>query len=220
MTAGKQPATQSTSSNRKNIHKSKLLIVEGKEDRLVFKELCDHWGLEDIQIVEMEGIENLRARLEVLVRDPGFRSLRTLGITRDADKNAQNAFQSVRNVLTDFPQFRTKLPSRAGVRNRGHPATAVFIVPDNESPGNLETMLNRTKSGDSISICIEEYFNCLSQQTGFSLSGSRLDKARAHARVAASSNPARSVGHSVRASGVWDLDHESLTPFRTFLSKL
>ena len=45
----------------------------------MFRELSEHWGLEDIQIMEMEGITNLRARLRVLVRDSGFRDLQTLG---------------------------------------------------------------------------------------------------------------------------------------------
>ena len=218
MAAGKVPP--STSSHRQSIHKPKLLLVEGREDLAVFENLCDHWGFKDIQLMEMEGVENLRARLDVLVRDPGFRDLRTLGIARDADANAQDAFRSVRNALARCPPLKAGLPSRPGARGAGNPATVVFIVPDNADPGNLETMLNRTKADDSIDICIDEFFDCLRRQAGFDLLGGRLDKARAHARIAASSNPARSVGHSVRATGVWDLDHESLAPVKAFLSVL
>lgn len=220
MVAGKRPPAQSTSSRQESIRKPKLLLVEGKEDRVVFRELCDHWGFEDIQIMEMEGISNLHARLNVLVRDSGFQDLQALGIARDADDDAQKAFQSVRTALSNCPPLRTVLPSKAGVRGAGRPATAVFIVPDNTNPGNLETMLNTTKAGDPVDTCIDEFFDCLSQQAGINTTGGRLDKARAHARIAASSNPARSVGHSVRASGVWDLDHESLVPAKTFLSGL
>lgn len=170
--------------------------------------------------MEMEGVRNLRARLNVLVRDPGFRDLRTLGIARDADDDARNAFRSVRTALAGCPPLKAGLPSQPGERGAGNPATAVFIVPDNADPGNLETILNRTMADDSIDSCIDELIDCLRQQAGFDLSGGRLDKARAHARIAASSNPARSVGHSVRATGVWDLDHESLEPVKAFLSGL
>lgn len=66
---------------QESIREPNLLLVEGKEDRLVFNELRNHWGLADIQIIEMEGIRNLNRRLNVLVRDPGFGNLRTLGVT-------------------------------------------------------------------------------------------------------------------------------------------
>lgn len=220
MAADTEPSALSTSLHQQSIHKPKLLLVEGREDLAVFRELRDHSGIEDVQIMEMEGINNLRARLDVLVRDHGFRDLQVLAIARDADDNAQSAFQSVRSALAGCPPLSTGLPSRAGARGAGKPVTSVFIVPDNVSRGNLETMLNGTRAGDTIDRCIDEYFDCLGEQAGFDLSGGRLDKARAHARIAASSNPARSVGHSVRASGVWDLEHESLEPIRTFLSEL
>lgn len=224
MTARRMRTAEGSSLEQESIHRPKLLLVEGREDLAVFQGLCDglcdHWGLEDIQIMEMAGIKNLRARLDVLVRDPGFRTLRTLAIARDADDDAQGAFQSVRDALSKFPPLKTALPSKAGASVGDRPAAAVFIVPDNTSTGNLETMLNGTKAGDPIDACVAEYFACLERDAGFKLSGGRLDKARAHARIAASSNPARSVGHSVRASGVWDLDHESLAPVKAFLSAL
>ena len=220
MTAARRSPVHSASSSQERISKPKLLLVEGREDLIVFRELCEYWGFEDIQIIKMEGITNLRARLKVLVRDSGFQDLRTLGIARDADDDARRAFQSVRDALADIPSFGTALPTRAGVRSGSSPTTAVFIAPDNEDPGNLETMLNRTRAGDMIDGCIDEYFECLSKRAGFDRLGSRRDKARAHARIATSSNPARSVGHSVRASGLWDLDHESLEPVKAFLSSL
>jgi len=148
MAPDRQPATQSRSLEQQSIHKPKLLLVEGREDLAVFQGLCGHWGLEDIQIMDMEGIKNLRARLDVLVRDPGFQTLRTLAIARDADDDAQRAFQSVRDALSKCPPLKTALPSKAGASVGDRPATAVFIVPDNTSPGNLETMLNGTKAGD------------------------------------------------------------------------
>ncbi|MCY4279490.1 MAG: hypothetical protein OXC59_02100 [Acidimicrobiaceae bacterium] len=220
MTANCNPIEQSSRSENKSIHKLKLLLVEGREDSAVFKELCHHWGIVDIQIMEMKGIDNLHARLEVLVRDPGFRALRSLAIARDADTDAQRAFQSVRDALSKCQPFKTRLPSKAGERSRNYPATSVFIVPDNLSSGNLETMLNRTKEGDATDACIDAFFDCLGREADFQLSGGRLDKARAYARIAASSNPARSVGHSVQASGIWNLNHESLVPVQKFLSGL
>jgi len=220
MTTGEISADQNSHSGPERIHKPKLLLVEGREDQKVFKELCAHWSIEGIQIVQMEGIKNLKARLEVLVRDPSFRNLRTLAIARDADNNAQNAFQSVRDALSKCPPLQKSLPSKSGVRGEGRPAITVFVAPDNTSPGNLETMLNKTKAGDSIAACIDEFFGCLGRETDVKLSGRHQDKARAYARIAASSNPARSIGHSVQASGVWDLNHESLAPVKAFLSEL
>ncbi len=220
MTQGGMSVDQNSPSGPERIRKTKLLLVEGKEDLRVFKELCAYWGLQDIQIMQMEGITNLHSRLKVVVRDPGFRNLRTLAIARDADSNAQRAFQSVLNALSKCPPLRTNLPSKAGVHGGNRPATTVFIAPDNESPGNLETMLNRTKAGDPIDACIEEFFACLGREAEFNLTGRHRDKARAYARIAASSNPARSVGHSVRSHEVWNLNHESLSPVKAFLSGL
>ena len=220
MEAVPEPPARPSQGYQESIRESRLLLVEGREDVRVFEELSTHWGFSGIQIIDMEGITNLRRQLSVLVRDPGFQNLRTLGIARDADNDSQNAFASVRDALAAVPSLRVGLPTRPGVRGTGRPATVVLIVPDNASPGNLESMLNRTKSGDAIEGCIDGYFACLSELAGVKPAGARLDKARAYARIAASSNPARSVGHSVRATGVWDLDHESLNPVKEFLAQL
>ena len=92
MVSAQQSTSQHSSGYNRRIHKPKLLLVEGKEDLTVFGELRDHWGLANIQIMEMGGITQLRARLGVLVRDPGFPNLQALGIARDADHNVQSAF--------------------------------------------------------------------------------------------------------------------------------
>lgn len=205
------------------IDKPRLLLVEGKNDKAAFEAFIDHWGFEGIQIVEMEGIDKLYNQLELLVSTPGFKNLQTLGIVCDADNNAQDRFQSVRNTLDRLAhrkQINVRPPAKAGTRGKGCPPVAVFIAPDNTDPGNLETMLNRTKEGDKIDECIDSYFDCLEQRTETSVKGALRDKARAQARIAVSSKPDRPVGRSVQASGVWDLAHHSLGPVKNFLSLL
>jgi hypothetical protein len=68
------------------IQKSKLLIVEGRDEEMLFKAaLADYLGLNDIQILPIGGKTLLTPNLAGLVNDPRFSSVQSLAVLRDAD---------------------------------------------------------------------------------------------------------------------------------------
>ena len=129
----------------------KRLLVEGDEDRRVIPEVMDKfvaWGETKAQaVVEIEssgGIERLLepGAIEAEINLPG---LQALGIIIDADDQRAGRWASVvrrcREGLPDFPEV---LPdggliyqATTGLR------VGVWIMPDNQSSGMLETFLGQ-----------------------------------------------------------------------------
>ncbi len=83
--------------------KTRLLLVEGKEDKQFFIKLgaqltsTDDWPL---HIAQYEGKSKLADFLIASTRLPHFSQLASVGIVRDADFNT-NAFQSVQSALEE-----------------------------------------------------------------------------------------------------------------------
>ena len=72
------------------------LLVEGKDQRNFFGALVEHLKIEDVQIQDFGGVDDLRRFLGVMVKQSGFHgTVRMLGIVRDAETSARGAFQSV-----------------------------------------------------------------------------------------------------------------------------
>ena len=162
------------------------------------------------------------AYLSGLVRQTGFVNVESLGIIRDANSSADSAFQSVQGCLrnSDLPVP----PSLANRRATGtNPADArkpltvsVFILPDNKSQGELETLLYRTLSRDIVK-CIDDFVECAKAATG--VSPSKPDKARVAAYVAVQKREPHSLAVSAR-QGVWDFNHDELSSVGEFLQEL
>ncbi len=190
------------------------LLVEGKDEVNFFEALLGHLGVDTVWIQSFDGAPKLSQFLDGVVREPGFKAVRRIGIVRDADKSAQSAFDSVLSSLrqADLPQ-----PAQLGARSGGHPDVSVFIMPDNSRPGMLETILHDTFRGTPIDGCIDIYFECVSGLPGSDLR--RRDKARVHAWLATRPDPHVSAGIAAK-KGYWDMDHPALGGIREFLLAL
>ena len=70
------------------IHKTKILVVEGKDEDKFFSALLNHMGIRGCQIIEIGGKGEFRNTLPALVKRSGFSSVSFLAIIRDADTNA------------------------------------------------------------------------------------------------------------------------------------
>ncbi len=122
-----------------------LLLVEGKDDVHVFSHLLKHYQIpERFQIKDKEGIRNLLDTLSVEFKDS---DVERLGIVVDADLDIQARWQALRNILNksggvDVPTapdpdgaiFSVERPDRSLV-------VGIWIMPDNELPGMLESFV-------------------------------------------------------------------------------
>ena len=90
--------------SRLKITADRLLLVEGQDEVNLFRALLKHClgdpAKPDIQIIEAGGRDKFRGRIATIRADAASRPpLRALGVIRDADDNAGNAFRSVCGAL-------------------------------------------------------------------------------------------------------------------------
>ncbi len=197
------------------IVKTTQLLVEGNDFRNFFEAFAKHLGLSDsLQIQNFGGVDELRSFLKAFVKIPDFGTVENIGIVRDAEKDEEAAFRSVRSSLANAA---LRMPTEAGTPSARGPNVRVLILPGGGEAGMLETLLCRTFVNEKVNRCIDEFFECVNALRDGSLS--RPDKARAHAYLATTQNPHHSVGVAAKA-GVWDLKHAAFADIRTFLASL
>ena len=205
------------------LNTEKLLLVEGSTDEKFFNSFNENLTIADVVVESYEGKSNLNTKyLEALIGRTGFNAVESLGIIRDADNFAENAFRSVQTSIADSGlPVPPSLTNRRAVANEGdawRPLTiSVFILPDNENPGELETLLCRTLDSD-IAKCIDNFMKC-AEETATGESPSKPDKARVAAYIAVQKKAPHSPAVSAR-QGVWDFDHNVLSSVRRFLREL
>ena len=202
-------------SAKRQIEQTRLLIVEGRDEEFLFAAMLEqHLARQDIQVMGIGGKTRLADNLRALVKAPGFSSVEAIAIVRDADKTpgdssvpaARSAWDSVIAALNgvDLP-----VPSTHGAFSPGTPRTAVFILPDGEHDGMLETLCLRAVADSRDAWpCVERYFRCLEEK---GIRQKNPDKARAHAYLASCEEPDRRVGEAGQA-GYWPWDAAAFAP--------
>lgn len=199
----------------KTITHPKQLLVEGRDGATFFAAWLKQLGLSEIQIQNFGGITELRAFLKALRNEPGFEEqVASLGIIRDAEANPQGAFQSVRDALRTSGLPASEKPETV---ENGQPQTIILILPNATTPGMLETLCLESVASEPAIQCVDQYFDCLSQQTGFS--PTNVSKARLHAFLSGKSKPGLRVGDAASA-GYFPWDHPAFDHIRQFLLNL
>jgi len=201
------------------ITKEALLLVEGKDPLNFFGGLCKHLSLsQKLQIMNFGGVDELRKFLGGLTSASGFANVKSIGIIRDAERKsapetaAPAAFQSVQGSLGHVKLAVPAEPEKPSCD--GKPVIRVFILPGQDRPGMLETLLCETFADAPENCCIDDFFRCVEQCPDSDVRNP--DKARVRAFLATKRDPYPSVGVAAR-EGYWNLGHEALEPARTFL---
>ena len=196
--------------------------MEGNDDRNFFQALVAHLSVDDVSVRPYGGTGELKRYLRTLVVATGFDKLRSLGIVRDANGCAKSAFQSVqsglRNADLPVPQ-KVAQPYEAPERmtnGRKTPAVSVFVLPDCESPGSLETLLYQTLDCE-IDRCITNFLECAGDVDGNQPKNE--DKARVFAYLATRERHRHSVGVAAK-QGVWCFDHTAFRDLIDFVQSL
>lgn len=196
--------------------KSKIqLLVEGNDPRNFFEAFVRHLSIDNVQIQNFGGITQLRDFLDGLVGATGFREIvESLAIVRDAETSAESAFQSVQASLKNAA---LPVPNKPETRTDTSPAVAVLILPGNNQPGMLETMLCESFADTPENDCINAFFDCVDALPNASIK--RPEKARARAYLTTKPDPHLSVGVAAKRD-YWDLAHPVFDRVREFLKSL
>lgn len=141
------------------ITQPRLLIVEGDDEVNFFQSFLDYLGIDDVQIQALGGIRQFRTKFKAVVSARGFSEVQSLAVVRDADKNAQAAFQSIRSVL----QTNGLSPSNSpGVSGNTLPKVTIHIIPNNQDDGMLENLCLESVADDPAMSCVHDFIGCIS----------------------------------------------------------
>lgn len=200
----------------KDIERPRQLLVEGGDAVAFFERVVRRMAINDIQIQNFGGVTDLRGFLETFVLVSGFvtGAVTSLGIVRDAEVDLASAFQSVQGSLTSVG---LPVPLQPMAHAAGSPRVSVFILPDNASPGMLETLVLQSVEEDPALGCIEDLFRCVEQQTA--VIPANITKATVYAYLASRRNPALRLGQALDA-GYWPWASPAFDPVRQFLGDL
>ena len=138
----------------------------------------------------------------------------SIGVVRDAEKSAVNAFRSVQSSLRNAD---LTVPVSAGLKAGKTPTVTVMILPDDNQSGMLETLLCKSFEELPVNDCIDEFIACARRIPDTEIE--QLDKARAHAYLATRPRPHVSVGVASQI-GYWPFGHEAFAEVRAFLRTL
>ena len=142
-----------------DIHQPKQLLVEGKDAKVFFIEFLKALDISDIQVQDFGGVNELTGFLGQLRKNANFRKMVTsLGIVRDAESDSIGAFQSVQ---TSLQKASLPVPSNLTIPTNTSLKVNIFILPGNNSPGMLETLLLQAVSSDPAVNCIDSFIECI-----------------------------------------------------------
>jgi len=199
------------------LHKPVLLFVEGADDKGVLEALTRWLHLESrIQILLMEGKNNLRGRLLATRNAEGFAQVRALGIVLDADEDAKRPFQSACDALRvvgwPVPQAAAQVVGQAGAVRTG-----ILILPPQQVAGAIEDVFLHALNDSRLMRCVEDYAMCAAQTLGKPLE--KPGKMRLQTYLAATAVGKR-LGESAGVRDLWDWNHPAFAPLISFLREL
>ena len=211
------PQDAETGRRSLEITSDRLLLVEGKDEINLFDELMKHcFGAEPtVQVIDAGGMRKFPNRLRAIQTAGRARAtLRAIGVVRDADNDAVGAFRSVCDHIRNVGY---EPPAAHGEFSNATPSIGVFIVPDGEEPGAIETLCRRSRDGDEVAKCVDQYLNCLAGNEA--MRSTNEDKSFAHAYLAAMEDPVARVGEGAK-QGVWDFESAAFAELSEFVRKL
>ena len=161
---------------------SRLLLVEGKEDKEFFIQLGSHLKFPEeipLRILPYEGKDKLPKFLYQLIQDMNFKQVSQIGIVRDADYGT-DALQSVRTAIKNANANSLRqlpVPETVIEPSEGSPKVSVLILPSEKRDGMLEDLVLDALNDDLITPCVNDFFTCLMDRK-VEIVQERLSKAR------------------------------------------
>ena len=194
----------------------KLLLVEGSAMVSFFIALLEEINLADeVQVWDFGGKNQLPSSLRTLTTfAPNFHIVNSLGIVRDAEENpADAAFASVCGALE---KANLSVPRHLNEVSNGRPTVTVFVVPDCEKPGMIETLCLEALHSEPVMPCVKQFFDCVHNHRS---PAANLDKAKFFAYISTTSKPDLLLGQAARF-GVIPLDNPVFNSLKQFLQML
>lgn len=145
------------------VQPERVLLVEGQDDKHVVRNLCNrHDQIPEFSIREKGGIEKL---LEAISPEIKVSARKAVGIVIDADDDLTARWSAVVHRLGVAGIQPPSDPKPAGTIIPGTPSIGIWIMPDNQSSGELEDFaIQMIPSGDLVWPKSEKYIDCIPHQ--------------------------------------------------------
>ncbi len=198
----------------------KLVIVEGQDEVHFLNALLEKMKVEGVEVRETGGVDNLRNIIPALKNMPGFSDVEVFGIIRDADENAESAFQSVKNILVRENLLNSdELLSMTSRFSDGRPKLGIFIMPNNSSKGMLESLCLESVKDNPLMKCVDSFIKCSSEVLDKSGMPRNLAKSRAQAFLSVMPKNICSTGLAAE-KGYWNFSSDKFNKLKSFLNNL
>lgn len=199
-----------------------LLVHEGKADIHILRELRKYRSIEGFQSLNLKGQSNRGRYFKALAFSPHFKTpvpdragpVRALAVVLDAESDMAGTFAGIRGALLNAG---LPAPDESGGIAEGPLRVGVFLVPDNQSPGMIETLCLQSVDADPAWACLDGYFQCVVDRGG--ALPTNMDKARAQAFLSTRPKPDLPVGLAAE-EGYWNFGHQAFTPLAQFLQRM
>lgn len=191
----------------------RVLLVEGQDDEHVVAHLCAQSGLAyNFDIVQKGGFPELSKSIPVELAVSGRLAL---GVVVDANDNPEARWQAVRDRCKERGIALPSRPDPEGVVVEGRLRVGVWLMPDNQNPGQLEDLVaTMIPAGDVVWRLAQEFVDRIPEPER----PSPAIKAQVHAWLAARA-AARPMGSAI-GTGHLDASSPSATSLIRWLQLL
>ena len=197
----------------------RVLLVEGSDDLHVVLHLCMRSEtMPKFHIIDRGGKDNL---LKTVNEEIDVSDRAAVGILVDADNDLAKRWKKIKRKLQENNIALPDKPEPSGTITAGvprrHPRIGIWIMPDNQSPGELEDFIVKMiPTGDPVWPRSESYIDGIPEDDR-KFKGKIL-KAKVHAWLAAREEP-RKMGLAITAEDL-DISGTTCMSFVAWLRKL
>ncbi len=194
----------------------RVLLVEGPDDKHVVGHLRQKNGLESVFCIRDKG--NDRSVLDSIVPEFNAPGRISLGIMLDANSDPHGRWQAVANRLRDAGIQPPSAPSLHGTIIHGSPRVGIWLMPDNQSGGELEDFVERMIPGNDVVWPLSQNYIDQIPKADRKFAEGKILRAKVHAWLAAREHPRR-MGSAIGV-GDLDVDVETTKKFVSWLRQL
>ena len=182
--------------------KDKVLLVEGRDDREVIFQFCNHHGIDNrslFDVKDKDGVDSLIDDLSVRVRTG--RNVKVLAAVIDADDDINVRWAQVRNAVGDYGYSFPDTPAKEGTilnsSDTARPRLGIWLMPDNQVSGMLEDFLLRlTSEEDPLILRAENVVKSIPESERL-FGETKRSKAIIHSWLAWQEDPGTSLGIAI-----------------------
>lgn len=189
----------------------KVLFLEGLTDKGFFEELLDHLCINDVQIIELNGVSNFNRQIPIYLKQSNRKRIRKLALIRDADESESSAFDSCKNILLrlEDKNLSSAINNKTQISKEfyhGNPSIGIYILKKpGYNKGKLEDLLWEVIHPNAQN-CIKKYLTCVNPDKSVY---KNYSKNKIYAFLAAQNKGIGSIGVAAKKK-IWNFESENV----------